>query len=264
VSDAPGRAGGAGIGQVAGRTETAGTQSTAGTESTAGALGILGGTFDPIHLGHLAIAEQARDVLALDRVLFVPAARPPHKLDRRISPAADREAMVALAIADNPAFELSRLELERPGPSYAVDTVAEVAARSHAEGRGDPVFILSVEALAAFPTWRSPGRILESCRLAVAPRPGAAAPSPEWLAEHFPGQVDRFIFLPGPCLPHAATDIRDLVANGRSIRYLVPAAVERYIVEHALYRDRGSDGRQTVGRDRTRPYDGAKETSERG
>jgi nicotinate-nucleotide adenylyltransferase len=235
-----------------------------GAGPTGGALGILGGTFDPIHLGHLAIAEQARDVLGLARVLFVPAARPPHKLDRRISPAADREAMVALAIADNPAFELSRLELERPGPSYAVDTVAQVADRSRAEGRCEPVFILSVEALAAFPTWRLPGRILELCRLAVAPRPGAPAPSPEWLAEHFPGQVERVIFLPGPCLPHAATDIRRLVAEGRSIRYLVPPAVERHIVEHRLYRDTAGDGRQTVSRGDPCPHDRGKETTERG
>lgn len=231
---------------------------------TRGALGILGGTFDPIHLGHLAIAEQARDVLGLERVLFVPAARPPHKLDRPVSPAADREAMVALAIADNASFELSRLELERPGPSYAVDTVARVAARSRAEGRDEPVFILSGEALLAFPTWRLPRRILQRCRLAVAPRPGTAPPSVEWLAEHFPGQADRLIFLPGPCLPHAATDIRRLVAEGRSIRYLVPTAVGRYIAEHGLYRDSAADGRQTVNRDDMHTDERAKETTERG
>ena len=123
----------------------------------AGALGILGGTFDPIHLGHLALAREALTVLDLEQVLLVPNADPPHKQAVVVSAAAHREAMVAAAIDGEPGLVLSRLELERPGPSYTVDTVAELAARSRQAGRPEPWFILSAEALDEFETWREGG-----------------------------------------------------------------------------------------------------------
>src|SRR6188508_2732803 len=134
------------------------------------ALGILGGTFDPIHLGHLALAREARDALDLERVLLVPNAVPPHK-GAGVSAAEHRAAMVRLAIADDPGLEFSSLELDRPGPSYAVDTVIAVAERSRAQGRPEPWFLLSDEALAELPTWRQPERILDLARVAAAPRP---------------------------------------------------------------------------------------------
>ncbi|MFN8619209.1 MAG: nicotinate-nucleotide adenylyltransferase [Chloroflexota bacterium] len=205
------------------------------TAATRRPLGVMGGTFDPIHLGHLAVAEQTREALDLDGVLFVVAADPPHKQGATISPAAHRLAMVELAIADNPWFRVSRMELDRPGPSWSVDTLAELAAQADAEGRERPVFILSVEALAGFPSWREPGRILDLARVAVVPRGGTPVPERAWLTERFPGREDRFVLLDGPRMGHAATDIRARVATGRSIRYLLPRAVAAYIGEHQLY-----------------------------
>ena len=203
------------------------------------AIGILGGTFDPVHEGHLALAREALDVLVLERVLFVPNADPPHKQDQAVTPARHREAMVALAIGAEPALELSRMELERPGPSYAVDTVAQLAADSRAAGRPEPWFVMSAEVLDGFATWRAPDRILELCRVAVAPRPGAEPLDASWVAEHFPGREARFAFLPGPELDIASTGIRERVSRGESVAGLVPALVARYIDEHRLYASGG-------------------------
>jgi nicotinate-nucleotide adenylyltransferase len=199
-------------------------------------LGLLGGTFDPVHYGHLTIADQTRETLGLERVLFIPAARPPHKSDQPITASEHRVAMVELAIADDASFALGRHELDRPGPSYTADTVSDVARVSRSEGRADPVFILSAEALTGLPTWHDTDRLLRSCRVAVVPRRGYPASSGAWLDARFPGFQDRFIFLGGPELGHSASDIRARAASGRSIRYLVPPAVERYIRQHQLYR----------------------------
>jgi len=208
------------------------------SESASGsarAFGILGGTFDPIHEGHLALAAEARAVLDLDHVLFVPNADPPHKQDQAVTPSMHREAMVSLAIEGRPRFVLSRIELERPGPSYAVDTVADLADQSRVEGRPEPWFVLSAEVLEDFHTWRQPDRVLDLCRIAVAPRPGAEPLDRSWVRQHYPGREDRFAFLPGPELGIAATDIRERVAHGRSIDELVPAAVASYITAEGLY-----------------------------
>jgi nicotinate-nucleotide adenylyltransferase len=203
------------------------------------AFGILGGTFDPIHDGHLALARETLAVLELDHVLFVPNADPPHKQDLAVTSAAHREAMVALAIEPEPALVLSRIELERPGPSYAVDTVAELAVRARAEGRPEPWFVLSAEVLDDFHTWREPERVLELCRMAVAPRPGAEPLDGRWVSAHYPGRESRFAFLPGPELDIASTDIRERVGRGQTIAELVPAPVVRYIEAQGLYQDRG-------------------------
>jgi nicotinate-nucleotide adenylyltransferase len=200
-----------------------------------GAVGILGGTFDPVHLGHLALAREALHELDLDHVLFVPNADPPHKHGQNVTPAHHREAMVALAIAPEPRFVMSRIELERAGPSYAVDTVAELALRSRSEGRPEPWFVLSSEALDGFASWREPERILELCRLAVAPRPGAEPLGPAWVRQHHPGREERFAFLPGPELDIASTDIRERVQAGEPIEDLVPPTVADYIEAHRLY-----------------------------
>jgi nicotinate-nucleotide adenylyltransferase len=197
----------------------------------AGSVGILGGTFDPVHNGHLGIAEEAREALGLERVLLVPASSPPHKPGRPVTVAAHRLAMVELAIADNPAFAVSRIEVERGGASYSLDTLE--ALRS--EGVEQPWFILSAEALAGFPTWREPDRILALCRLAVVPRGGYDPLDRAWVAERFPGREDRVTFLPGPLLPISGSVVRRRAAVGRSVRYLVPDAVARYIADHALY-----------------------------
>lgn len=200
------------------------------------AVGLLGGTFDPIHYAHLAIAERARDVLGLSCVQFVPAGLPPHKPGRLITPPEHRLAMVELAIADNPAFAVSRIELDRVGPSYAVDTLTALTEDARAAGRDDEfTFILSAEALRELPTWREPRRLLELCRMAVVPRGDLPAPGRPWMEEHFPGLVDRLVVLDGPHIRLSASEIRDLASRGRSIRYLVPPAVERYVEEHHLY-----------------------------
>ena len=200
------------------------------------ALGILGGTFDPVHYGHLALAREAMAELDIERVLFVPNADPPHKRDQTVAPAHHREAMVSLAIEPEPAFILSRIELERPGPSYAVETVAELAQRSRAEARPEPWFVMSAETLDDFRAWREPERILRLCRLAVAPRPGADPLDAGWVRAHYPGFEDRFAFLPGPELDIASTGIRERVMAGEPIEELAPAAVVRYIEDEGLYR----------------------------
>lgn len=204
-----------------------------------GSIGIMGGTFDPIHVGHLAIAEEAREALGLARILFVPAGVPPHRPAGSVAPAADRAAMVGLAIAGHPAFVLSRIELDRPGPSYTSDTVEALGAEERAAGRmPDLTFILSTETLRDLPTWHEPERLLDACRVAVVPRAGVATPDRAWLLEHFPGRADRFELLTAPRLDISSTGIRARLAAGRSIRSLVPPAVERYIEDHSLYRAR--------------------------
>ena len=198
-----------------------------------GSVGVFGGTFDPIHVAHLAVAEETREALGLERILFVPAAMPPHKVDRPVSAPQHRFAMVELAIAGNPAFEVSRIELDRTGPSYTVDTLEALAA----DGRSELVLILSAEAFRDLRTWRRPERILELARLAVVPRDGYPDVGRAFLAEHFPGHEDRAIFLSGPRLRLSATELRERAANGRSVRYLVPDAVAAYIGDHGLYTD---------------------------
>ncbi len=196
-----------------------------------GAWGVLGGTFDPIHYAHLAIAERCREDLGLAGILFMPSGVPPHKGDQQVTPALQRAEMVELAIAGNPRFSISRVEIDRPGVSYTVETLQSLIGE-----RADLVFILSVEALLGLPTWREPNRILELCRLAVVPRWGFTRPDPAWLAERFPGLVDRIAFLDGPDLGNSASDIRLRAGAGHSIRYLVPDAVADYIERHHLYR----------------------------
>ena len=202
-------------------------------------VGILGGTFDPIHYGHLVIAEQVREALQLDRVLFVPAAMPPHKLDEPVTPAVDRVAMVELAIAGNPAFAVSRVELERDGPSYTADTLAELSDEAARGGVArDFYFILSTEALADLRGWYEPERLLALAHLAVVPRPGAPLPDATWLAANLPGgaaSTGRVVCIDTLPLAHSASDVRARAAAGHSIRYLVPPAVEAFIRDHRLY-----------------------------
>jgi nicotinate-nucleotide adenylyltransferase len=197
-------------------------------------LGVMGGTFDPIHIGHLAIAEEAREAVALDRILFVPAGQPPHKRAADISAVADRVALVERAIEDNPAFELSRIEVDRPGPSYTVDTLEALARETGAE----LTLILSAETFVELPSWHEPWRLFDAASMAVVPRDGYPAPGAGWLAGAFPGREARVTYLDGPRLGLSSTGIRARVAAGRSIRYLVPPAVEAYIADHSLYRSK--------------------------
>ncbi len=201
-------------------------------------IGVLGGTFDPIHDGHLALGQAACDLLKLDRVLFVPAARPPHKVNDRVTDAVIRCEMVQLAIAGNPHFELSRAELDRPGLSYTIDTLRGVAATSEPGKPHELYLILSVESLLGFHEWEDPTAILDLARVAALPRPGTPTPDRAWLTRHFPGREDRFLYLDGFHLSHASRELRALAARGRSLRYLVPGAVADYIKRTGLYLDR--------------------------
>ena len=191
-----------------------------------GRLGVFGGTFDPPHLGHLLLAECAREALALDRVVFVPARVPPHKAARGVSPADVRVRLLRAALAGT-GFALSTLELSRPGPSYTVDTL-DLMKKKH-EG-ADLWLLLGADSLHDLPTWREPDGILARARLAVASRPGFAA-------GRVPAKtLKRVDWLPNAPVAIASRDLRKRVAQGRSIRFLVPARVERLVSRLGLYR----------------------------
>jgi nicotinate-nucleotide adenylyltransferase len=201
----------------------------------AGSLGIFGGTFDPVHVAHLALAQEAAESLGLERVLFVPAGSPPHKPGVAITPAADRLAMVELAISGNERFAVSTIELDRPGASYTADTL-EVLSAERGDG-AELTLILSADAFLGLPGWHEPRRVLELARLAVAPRDGYPEAGPRFLQEHFPDLAARAVFLDGPRIRLSASALRDRSAAGRSLRYLVPDAVAAYIGDHGLYRN---------------------------
>lgn len=196
------------------------------------AVGIMGGTFDPPHLAHLAVAEEARDVLGLSRVLFIPAGEPWQKADRAVTPGRLRLAMVERAIAANPAFVLDGREVARAGPSYTVDTLIELAASGTAV---DPWLILSSEALAGFATWREPEAILALARICVAPRGDAPDMAVASFRDRFRIADERLVVLVHPRLAISSTEIRARVRAGRSIRYLVPDPVAALVAEYALY-----------------------------
>jgi len=197
-----------------------------------GPLGILGGTFDPPHVAHLAVAEEAREVLGLTRVVFMPAGQPWQKADRAVTAGRLRLAMVERAIAGNPAFVADGREVERPGPTYTVDTLDELAAEG---APPDPWLILSTEALAAFHTWHQPERILTLARLCVVPRGAPAGEVVAAFRDRFTVPGDRIVVLARPRFALSSTEIRTRVRTGRSIRYLVPDPVARLIREYALY-----------------------------
>jgi nicotinate-nucleotide adenylyltransferase len=217
--------------------ERAGGPDDLGIDPTDKRVGILGGTFDPIHYGHLVIAEQVREALSLDRVVFIPAAVPPHKLGLSITPAESRAAMVELAVVGNSSFAVSRIELQRDGPSYTSDTLAVLAAQAAGRGAAPELFfILSSEALAGFAAWHEPDRILALCRLVAVGRPGTPLPTPAELAARFGERAPRILAVETVPVAHSASAVRALAAAGRSIRYLVPPTVEAYICDHQLYR----------------------------
>ncbi len=193
--------------------------------------GVLGGTFDPVHIGHLVLAEHAREQLELDTVLFMPAGHPWRKTGRDVTTAGHRVAMVRLAVQGNPWFDVSALEADRAGPSYTADTLEEL----HRQTPGADLFlILGEDALADLPNWRWPERILETATIAVAARV-TEPPAGGDAAAALPGGKARIVHIQMPLIEISATDIRQRVAQGRSIRYLVPRPVEEYIREHGLY-----------------------------
>jgi nicotinate-nucleotide adenylyltransferase len=196
-------------------------------------IGILGGTFDPPHVGHLWLATLAAGALGLKRVLFMPAAQPPHKRRGGMSSITERLLMTRLAISGNDAFELTTVEVGRAGPSYTVDSVEELL-RSYPDVR--LVLLMAADALAQIDSWREPDRLLSLIEWAVGPRPGAPAMDAAALQERFGNEAERIHLLEGPALDVSATQIRQRVAAGQTIRYLVPQAVEEMILATGLYR----------------------------
>ena len=196
-------------------------------------IGVLGGTFDPIHLGHFVVAEEVRAKLGLAEVLFVPAGQPWLKASRPISPAKHRVEMVNLAIAGNPHFKLSTSEVDRPGPSYTVDTIHILQQQLGSEAK--LFFLLGSDALSELLQWKEPWRLIQICQLVAFTKPGFTLPSLELLESVIPGLSQHVTFVEVSQIDISATVIRSRVVQGASIHWLVPQAVERYILEQGLY-----------------------------
>ncbi len=189
--------------------------------------GLIGGTFDPIHLAHLVMAEEALDALGLARVLIIPAARPPHKEGEPVTPLEHRLEMARLATRDDPRLVVSDIEARLPGPSYTIETIRAVKREL---GEGERLwFIMGADSLTQFFGWKDPEALIDACEFAVVPRPGID------MSKADPRIVRKATVLPMPLLDIASSDIRDRVRRGRSIRYLVPADVRAYIQEKNLY-----------------------------
>ena len=196
-------------------------------------LGLLGGTFDPPHYGHLVAAQEAAERLELAQVLFLPAGQPPHKLGELISPLQRRLRMVELAIGDNPLFSLSLADCQRAGPSYTVDLLARLHQQLGSET--SLYFVVGMDSLHDLTTWRQPARVLEQCTLVVVQRPGYPPLDLAGLEKVLPGASEHIVILETPGLAIAGTELRARVAEGRSIRYLVPEAVRSFVAEQRLY-----------------------------
>jgi len=195
-------------------------------------IGILGGTFDPIHLGHLIIAEEVRIKLGLNEIIFIPTGQPWLKVDHSVTPAIHRTEIVRLAIEGNPYFELCTLEVERTGPSYSVDTVAALREQLGAQ----PLFfILGSDSIAELHLWKEPSRLVQMCQLVVVPRVGLLTPELNSLERSIPGVRDRVIQLDAPVIDISSSEIRQRISLGLSVRYLVPDKVVKYIYEKELY-----------------------------
>lgn len=219
-------------------------------------LGLFGGSFNPIHTGHLAIARDVLTRMNLSRILFIPTGDPPHKYNRPLAPALARLEMVRLAIADTSEFDVSAIEIDRTGKSYSIDTVRKIR-----EQYGQPVqlfFIIGLDAFLEFPTWRAPEEILKLCHIVVVPRPGrlfqslAAIPLFQHLDAESLGQLDAGIIdrldiavpqavgitcLSIPPCPISASEIRRRIRNGRPLANMLSPSVESYIIQHNLYQE---------------------------
>ena len=205
-------------------------------------IGILGGTFDPPHLGHLLIAETARVALDLETVMFLPAGEPWLKSGQRITPAQHRLKMVQLAVADNPGFRVSDCEIRRAGVTYTVDTLRELR-RGFAPDM-ELYFIVGSDVLDHFHRWKEPEGILELCRLAVIERPGGPEEGIAALRGKFSDALDAgaVVSVAGPRVDFSASELRRVLAAGQSTRYQIPDVVAEYIAEHGLYRELSEAG----------------------
>lgn len=205
-------------------------------QTLSGRIGLFGGTFDPIHHAHLIIAEEVRAALALPTMLFIPAGQPPHKPGRVITPVSHRLAMLELALASNPRFHISRVEIERTGPSYLVDTLRLLHATSSSTCKF--YFVIGWDSLEELHTWYQPLEILAQLEgLVAVKRPGYidTASYKTVLEERLPGISQRLLTVDAPQLSISSSDLRLRIAEKRPIKYQLPEAVEQYIIEHHLY-----------------------------
>ncbi len=199
-------------------------------------LGVFGGTFDPIHIGHLILAEHCREACRLDEVLFVPAGEPPHKRGWQLTPGSVRAEMIELALAGHEPFKLSQIELQRHGPNYSALTLAELKRQ---RPQDDLYFIIGADSLADMPQWHEPARIVELATLVVAARPGDRWRDLDALRAKLQERTGRNVdclCVNMPLIGISSSAIRERCRAGKSIRFMVPAAVECYIKEHGLYR----------------------------
>lgn len=201
-----------------------------------GGIGLFGGSFNPIHHGHLIVARAVAEMLRLSRVVFVPAPNPPHKPDARLADASDRLEMVRLAVAGEPLLECGDIEIRRPGPSYTILTIQEYRQPT---GDQELFWIIGADSLAELHTWHRVTELVELCRIVTVARPGFELPDlgglEKMLSREQVSRLKRDI-LSTPRIDISATDIRRRVAEGRSIGYLVPTSVRQYIEERGLYR----------------------------
>lgn len=194
-------------------------------------IGLLGGTFDPPHLGHLWVAETAREQLNLDKMLFLPVGEPPHKQDRDVTAVAHRLAMTRLAIASNPDLVLDSTDIDRP-PPHTTHTLLPILHDIYPDSQF--WFLIGADSLHDFPSWERPGRIITQCRLAVYPRPGVTIDWPQ-LKTAVPGIETAVDLIKGPIMSISSSGIRNWRRLGHSVRYLVTAGVLDYIEAHGLY-----------------------------
>jgi len=213
--------------------QTHGAATSMAARSAQGRIGIFGGTFDPPHLGHLILAEEAWYQLGLDCVYLVPAADPPHKQDQRLMPVGHRVRMAQLAAADNDHIRISSIDIDRPGPHYTADMVRML--NEKLEGQTDLYFLMGLDSLRDLPAWRQAAWLVENSRLVALSRHDVTLDW-DYLEAELPGIRDRVVILDMPELELASHILRARVREGRPIRYQVPRAVEQYVYEHRLYR----------------------------
>lgn len=199
-------------------------------------IGVMGGTFDPIHYGHLVTAEAVRAEFKLDKVIFVPAGNPPHKKEQKVTDKTHRYLMTLLATATNPYFEVSSIEIDRKGYTYTIDTIRNFNCQY--KGKAKFYFITGADALNQILTWKESALLLKTCEFVAATRPGyqydVLFRDIEYLTVHYDGKIH---FVEVPSLAISSTDIRQRVKNGIPIKYLIPEPVETYIYKNNLYKE---------------------------
>lgn len=206
-------------------------------QKTLNRIGIMGGSFNPIHIGHLVTAEEAYSQFQLDRIIFIPSGQPPHKEPRKFAPAEDRYLMTVIATASNPHFTVSRMEIDRKGPSYTVDTLKEL--RRIYGPKPKIYFITGADAILEILTWKTPEILAELCEFIAATRPGYSLDKFKelHLLNESAKKLPRVHFMEVPALAISSTNIRRRLREGRPIKYLVPEGVEHYLYKSQLYRN---------------------------